>query len=341
MISKNKKGLDNPKYLWYESPVRFSSTSTVISFIKDRSKQNPDLRKRALKNWAKYSQKITVGTRSFQRINKKRQYHYILGTSKNHLFQMDIADLFGKSNRKRLSEIKGNKAMQYILIIMNSLTKYAYAYPLQNRENVTIIKTLRTAFKDMGLKECKNKKYFETNIQVDKEFIVGKSLQNFFKSYCINAYYTQSDYKASMAERFVKYCKEMLASRMEGKRTEVWVPLLTDAVEQYNTMRKQSTTGMTPATAEKYPSAAFIRILEKNKKNDSRYPLKEKFKFRIKDRVRLLINAQNIFRKNYQARFTYDTYIIEHRRKVKNQYVYYLKDRKGRLLKGSYREDML
>ena len=55
----------------------------------------------------------------------------------------------------------------------------------------------------------------------------------------------------------------------------------------------------------------------------------------------MLVNAQNIFRKNYQARFTYETYIIYGRRKVRNLNVYYVENRKGEALKGSFREDML
>ena len=63
-------------------------------------------------------------------------------------------------------------------------------------------------------------------------------------------YYTESDHKASMAERFVKYCKEKVATRMEALHTEHWTPLLKDVVLQYNTTRKQSSTGLTPMTAE-------------------------------------------------------------------------------------------
>ena len=333
----NKKTLDNPEYLWYKSPVRFSSISSVISFIKDKTKNDLQLRSRALKNFEKFSQKIIVGTRSFQRINKRRQFHYRLG-SKNYLFQMDIADLFGE-NRNRISKL--NNGSKYILIIINSLTKRVYAYPLTDRKNENIIKTLKNAFKDIGLKECKNEKHFISNLQVDKEFIVGKELQKFFRNYCLNLYYTQSDFKASMAERFIRYCKEKLASRMEALRTENWIPLLKDIVIQYNTTRKHSTTGLTPMTAEKYPSAALIRILEKNYKKEKNYPQKKSFKFKVGQMVRVLQKTKNVFRKNYQRRFTANTFIIYKRRKVNYLNIYYLKTRKGDELRGSFREDEL
>ena len=336
-LTKNKNSLDNPEYLWYHSPVRFSSITSVINFIKDKTKDNPQLRSKALKNFEKFSQKITVGTRSFQRIDKRRQYHYNLG-SKNYLFQMDIADLFG-DNRNRISKM--NDSSKYILIIVNCLTKRVYAYPLINRNNSTIIDVLKKAFKDIGLKPCKDKKHFLTNFQVDKEFIVGIELQKFFKNYCLNVYYTQSVFKAAMAERFIKYCKEKLASRMEALRTEKWIPLLKDIVLQYNTTRKHSSTNLTPMEGEKYPSAALMRILEKNLKKAIKYPPKKSYKFKLGQNVRLLQKSKNVFRKNYQRRFTANTFIIYHRRKVNYINIYYLKTRKGEKLKGSFREDEL
>lgn len=334
----NEKSLDNPEYLWYKSPVRYSSITAVINFIKDKTKEDPILRKRALKKFETFSRKIDVGTRSFQIINKKKQHHYVLG-SKNYLFQMDIADLFG-DNRDRISELNDSK--KYILIILNSLTKRVYAYPLTDRNNQNIIKVLKNAFEDMGLEICKNKKHFLTNLQVDQEFVVGKELQKFFKAYCINVYYSTSNHKASMAERFVKYCKEKLTSRMEAQHTEKWIDLLKDVVSQYNTTRKHVTTGLTPMTAEEYPSAALIRILEKNyRKNKNISQKKQPFKFKIDQRVRILQKGKNIFRKNYQKRFTSNTYLIYHRRKVKYLNVYYLKNRRDQKLRGLFREDEL
>ena len=185
---------------------------------------------------------------------------------------MDIADLFGVE-RDRISQ--KNNSSKYILIIVNCLTKRVYAYPLSDLNNLNIVKVLKKAFKDIGLEPCKNEKHFLTNFQVDKEFIVGRALQKKIKSFCLNVYYTQSIFKASMAERFVKYCKEKLALHMEALQTENWVPLLKDIVLQYNTTRKHSSTNLTPMTAEKYPSAALIRILKKNYKKSKKFSTKK------------------------------------------------------------------
>ena len=177
VLTKNKRSLDNPEYLWYHSPVRFSSITAVINFIKDKTKDNPQLRSKALKNFEKFSQKITVGTRSFQRIDKRRQYHYNLG-SKNYLFQMDIADLFG-DNRDRISKM--NDSSKYILIIVNCLTKRVYAYPLIIRVNSTIISVLEKAFKDIGLKPCKDKKTFSDQFSGRQRVYCGDRTSKVFQ----------------------------------------------------------------------------------------------------------------------------------------------------------------
>ena len=330
--------IDDPKYLWYKSPVRFSSLTTVNQYIKENTRHDDQLRKRSLNNFKLFSEKILLGTRSNQRINRKQQFHYVLG-SKNYLFQMDIADLFG-DNRDRISEF--NNSYKYILVIMNALTKKVYAYPLLNRENKTIINVLSSAFeKDLKFKKCEKDDSFAVNFHVDQEFTVGTALQKFMKSYCINTYYSQSDHKAGMVERYIRVLKERIVTRMEALRTEKWVKLLQDVVLQYNTLRKHSTTKLTPEVAEKYPNAAFIRILEKFTKIDNKTPLKKSFKFKIGDRVRISQRSKNKFRKDYQRRFTANTYIIYQKRKVKNMYVYNLKTRSGEALKGVFREDLL
>ena len=128
---------------------------------------------------------------------------------------------------------------------------------------------------------------------------------------------------------------------MEALRTEKWTTLLKDIVFQYNTLRKHSSTNLTPMEAEKYPSAALMRILEKNHKKAAKYPPKKSYKFKVGQNVRLLQKSKNVFRKNYQRRFTANTFIIYHRRKVNYINIYYLKTRKGEKLKGSFREDEL
>ena len=70
-------------------------------------------------------------------------------------------------------------------------------------------------------------------------------------------------------------------------------------------------------TAEKYPSAALIRILEKNYKKSKKFSTKKSYKFKIGQLVRLLHkNSKNVFRKNYERRLTANTFIIYFRRKV-------------------------
>ena len=334
--SKNKNDITNPEYLWYKSPVRFSNDTRIIRYIKLETKTNHDLRKKALKNWSDFSGKILVGTRSFQRINKNQQFHYTYG-NKNYLFQVDLCDLFGKE-RTRIS--KENNGFKYILVFCNALTKKVWAYPLLNRENDEIIKVLKNVIKDIGL-GCKTNNKEVSNVQCDQEFLTPK-ITTFFKKNCIHVYYTQSDYKASIVERFIRTLKEAIVTRMESNYTEKWLNFLSDFVKQYNTEIIHSVTKMTPEMAEKYPSAALIRILEKKAKLSEKHPQKSFFKFKVGNLVRIKNNPDNNpFRKDYRRRFTAKVFVIYKRRAVKYLKIYYLKTQKGEYVRGGVREDML
>ena len=252
------------------------------------------------------------------------------------MFQVDLCDLFGEE-RTRISE--ENNGFKYILVFCNVLTKKVWAYPLLNRTNVEIIKVLKNTLQDAGL-GCKIDKKEVSNLQCDQEFLTPR-IKTFFKENCINAYYTLSDYKASIVERFIKTLKEAIATRMESNRTEKWLNFLSDFVKQYNTEIVHSVTKMTPEMAEKYPSAALIRILEKRAKFSEKHPRKS-FKFKVGDLVRLKNNPDNNpFRKSYRRRFTAKVFVIYKRRAVKYLNVYYLKTEKGKDLEGGIREDML
>ena len=290
-----------------------------------------------MRRWQNYSGKILVGTRSYQKIKKKNQFHYNYGTKK-YLYQLDLCDLFGKE-RSRISEL--NNGAQYILAFMNCLTKKVYAYPLKSRTNADIISVLKQTFRDAKI-GCKNNENEISNIQVDKEFLTNE-LRNFFKKNCINAYHSESDFKASMIERWIRTLKEGLVARLEGNYTERWLEPLQDFVTQYNENLVHSSTKLTPNMAEMFPSVALVRISESMaKKSNKKYVKNRKFRFKIGDMVRLRANKDNNpFIKYYRRRFTAETYTVYRRRSTKYANVYYVKDRKGNLLDGALREDYL
>ena len=325
-----------PDFLWRKSPVRFTNYSRVANYIISKTRNNLRLRKKALQEWKKFSGKILVGTRSFQRTNRKKQFHYMYG-NKNYMFQLDICDLFGEQ-RNRIAAY--NNGAKYILVFINNLTKKVYAHPLENRKNENI-KILRKILTEANI-GCKHDEQEITNVQVDKEFLTSK-IRNFFSENCINVYHSESDYKASLVERFIRSLKEGLVSRMEGNYTEKWTDLLKDYVTQYNTEIVHSSTNLTPQKAEELPSAALINLQENFYKKSKKMTTKnQKFKFEIGDLVRLKGNKDNNpFIKSYRRRFTTEVYKIYHRRKTPEINVYYVKSETGEVIKGAFREDFL
>ena len=180
----------DPKYLWEKSPVRFSTSSRITNYIKDRTKDNPDEKQRALTAWKKFASQIIVGTQLERHRNKRREFRYNFTGHKKALFAADLFDLFG-DRRSELSEL--NDGYKYILTFINCLTKYAYAVPIKSRKAAEIRDGLETIFKKENL-SCSQ---FASNLQVDEEFKV-MAIRRMADKYCVHIYSSQSDWKSSI-----------------------------------------------------------------------------------------------------------------------------------------------
>ena len=333
MSSKNRVKKFKPNYLYTNknSPVRFSTSNKIIKYIKQSTKKNSKFQKNVIAEWKKYARKIIVGTHTEKHFNRKKQYHFYHYGNKKSLFALDLCDLFG-SERDRISH--QNSGYKYFFMIINCLTKYLVVIPIKSKEGNEILSAFKKWANDLHLK-CDSEGWI-TSIHVDQEFI-QKKINKFCKSRCLNIYFSQGDHKSAIIERAVRTFKNMMVRRMEGSRSEKWEKWLNSLLNQYNNEIIHSTIGMTPKDAEKYPSFAFIRIIEKFYKN-SRI---QKFRFKIGQSVRLKIYKSNIFRKGYLRKFTAQIYKIIYRRHVNNTNFYYLENYKGKRLKGGFNEQIL
>ena len=320
----------DPKYLWEKSPVRFSTSNRIKAYIKDQTNNNPgDEQQRALSAWKKFASQIIVGTHLEKHRNKRREYRYNFPGHKNGLYGADLFDIFGD---RRTEISKFNDGYKYILTFINSLTKYAHAVPIKSREGPDIRDALEGIFKKENL-SCSP---FQANLQVDEEF-KAMPIRNMARKYCVHIYSSQSDWKSSIVERFNRTLRDLLVKRIETFGTERWLPLLDDALYQYNNNMVHRTTGMTPVEAEQMPNKAWLRILEDYNKKSRIKP----FKFQVGELVRVMHKRDNIFRKGALRKFTAKVFIIFARRHVINANIYYLKDDKDRKIQGSYNEKIL
>lgn len=97
---------------------------------------------------------------------------------------------------------KENKNVKYILTIIDIFSKFAWAFPLQNKTGTEVAQTLDRLFKSGTVPDN-----FHTDM--GKEFF-NSHVKKLFDAHKINHYYTCSTKKAAIVERFNRTLKNKM-----------------------------------------------------------------------------------------------------------------------------------
>jgi hypothetical protein len=237
------------------------------------------------------------------------------------LWQIDLVEMFEKRSTKRHTKNKGYK---YIMTVIDTFSKYAFAVPLKTKSAVEVTEAMQNVFQNAkahGHKPPRNMHSDE-----GKEFFNSK-FQDLMKQHKINHYNTFSKLKASIVERFNRTLKEKMWKRFTAENTDQWIDFLQDIVEKYNNT-KHRTIGLKPSEVNNKNKHLVLERLR-----TSKTPL-NKSKFHIGDIVRIS-KSKTIFDKGYVGNWTEELFKIY---KVKNTtpVVYLLEDLAGEKLQGSF-----
>lgn len=230
----------------------------------------------------------------------------------NDLYQADLVEM--------QPYFKTNKGYKYIMTMINCLSKFAFAVPLKNKSGEEVARALEPI---LAKHQMKN---FHTD-QGTEWF--NKHVNKLMKLYNINHYYTFSDLKASIVERFNRTLKTKMYKSFTARGSNEWVSILQSIVDSYNNT-KHSTIGMKPKDVrKKHVKEILKRIHNTNKKNIRNRP-----KFQVGDSVRIS-KAKRVFKKGYLPNWTNEIFKI-HAVKPTKPITYILRDHKGEILKGGF-----
>ena len=137
----------------------------------------------------------------------------------NEHWSADLADFQAYSRQ--------NKGYKYILVAIDSLSKFMYCEPLKNKT--------ATCVYDAFMKIFKRSKVFPQNLQTDlgKEFY-NRKLKTLFNENRINHYSTYSIIKASLAERATRGLKRRIFMNFAMRDSYVYYDVLQKIVKEYN-----------------------------------------------------------------------------------------------------------
>ena len=213
---------------------------------------------------------------------------------KRELIQVDTAYF------RDPSYIKANDGYKYLICFIDCFTKYAWAYPTKNIRCETAL----NCFKDLFSKLEK----LPEKIATDKgsEFKCA-AFEKYMKENGIKHYFSQTERKCAMVERFQLTIQQLLYKLMRQYRHKKWTTLLPTAMKIYNS-RKHSFIKMSPENGEKEENQLEIRK-EYYKKYLKAEKHKVKPKYKVGDLVRIWNKRPKFFR-GYYENFTIEYFVV-------------------------------
>lgn len=245
------------------------------------------------------------------------QTRRVVTTDIDDLWQADLVEM---SERKSNTRKRVNKNYKYILTVIDTFSKYAWAVPLKTKTAEEVTAAIKTIFK----KFKRHPKLLHTD--EGKEFFNSK-FQALMKEYKIRHYNTYTSKKASVVERFNRTLKEKMWRYFTANNTIVWHDILQDLVDAYNNS-KHRTIGMKPVDVSDSNKIKVLKRLAVSKTSV------QEPNFKVGDIVRIS-KTKKMFDKSYIGNWTEELFKII---KIKNTtpIVYSLVDMADEAILGTF-----
>jgi len=218
-----------------------------------------------------------------------------------------------------------NKGHNYILTVIDVLSKYAWAVPLKTKSGNETARALSKIMRDDA--RCPR------NLQTDegKEFY-NAEVRKITTKRKINHYSTYSVMKASVVERFNRTLKNAMWKHFTLNGTYKWIGELPRLLSEYNE-RKHRTIGMRPVDVTPAKAPGLLSTVYSNVK------IAAPGRFKVNDPVRVS-KFKTIFEKGYTPNWTTEVFRIS---KVQRTYpvTYLLTDSRGESIAGGFYEHEL
>lgn len=260
-------------------------------------------------------------------LHKHRRLHY----PRRNYNVYNIDDVW-ETDLIDLQSIKSyNDNFNFILVVIDCLSRFAWVQPLQNKTSTVVAAAFRSI-----LENNNNRSPYYIQSDSGKEF-TGGPFQKLLKEKEINFRIARSpDVKCAIAERFNRTLKERMWRYFTNFNTKRYIDILQALVNSYNTT-VHSGIKMTPNQVD-LTNASAARI--NSEKRYSHYFTGKKPKYKVGELVRIS-TAKNVFAKAYEGTFTEELFRIARISKNRAPYAYILEDLSGEAIDGIFYEQEL
>ena len=194
----------------------------------------------------------------------------------NHIDEIHSYDLVDMQKYFRM-----NKGYKYVFTNIDIFSKYSWSFPLESKKISDIKQCFIKIFKG-------RKPKFIWSDQESAFF--SKEMLTFFKDNNVKIYYTNSNLKAVVVERFNISLRELMMKEFVKNNNTIWYNILPNLIKEYNN-RYHCTIKMKPTDVNK-SNEKYIRDTIYNYKITYKIP-----KFKINDLVRISLKRRELFDK--------------------------------------------
>lgn len=248
---------------------------------------------------------------------------------RRHVILKGIDDLWQADLMDMQNLRKYNKGYNYILIVIDCFSKYAWTQPLKSKNKLDVTHAFERILLDSNRKP--------DNLQTDMgtEFY-NNTFQALMKTYKINHYSSFSTKKASIVERLIKTIKNKLYKYFSLNGNYKWLGKpLEVTLESYNNT-KHRTIKLKPIDVNKSNEQVIKESILKVHKPVS---IPYKPKFQIGDNVRISKYKHN-FEKGYTPNWSTEIFTVK---KINNTIpvTYHVQDQRKQTILGTFYEQEL
>ena len=238
----------------------------------------------------------------------------------NYIDEIHSCDLVDMVKYSRM-----NKGYKYIFTNIDIFSKYAWSFPIKSKKISDIKPCFQKIFKERKPKF----------IWSDKESsFFSKEMLKFFEDHSIKIYYTNSNLKAVVIERFNRSLRELMMKEFVKNNNTVWYNILPKLIKFYN---------------NRYHNTIKDKPININKSNEKyikdtiyTYNITNKIpKFKINDIVRISLKRRELFDKpSANIKWSEELFKIYSINKS-NVITYKITDMNNEIIKGTFYEKEL
>ena len=298
----------------YISPEHAASFTGLDKLYRTAKNYFPSVTRKEIRKWAESNLSYSLHKPSRRTFKRNKVY----APEIDSLWEADLA--FVRDTAKE------NDGVNYLLVVIDVLSKYVWLRPMKNKTSQSLIKAF-----DSVLSEGRKPERLRTD--KGTEFL-NESFQQYLKKKNIQFYTANNEPKASVVERVNRTLKSKLYRYFTAVNSLRYIDVLQDLVDSYNNTYHRSI-GRAPATVSLLNVGDVRRKLYGKISPTS----PKKFKFNVGDHVRLSLRKR-LFKKGYKMNWTEEIFQIT-KRIPRTPVVYEVCDLLERPIEGTFYEKEL